>query len=246
MANQLFQYAAARALVYHHPETQIYVEEEKDNPHNVKRYDYAKIFMKHAIVVKEMSCPFEFHQDSSFVPWYPETLHPSLKLCGYFQYLPAIVPILPDLVREFQQALYPFLPCSIDPFSSMFIHIRRGDYLQLPHYHFIQTPMYYEKAFQEWRKRYVGNDFTVFMMSDDPDWCREQPWSFPYKLYENDDEIKTLALMSQCQAGAIIANSSFSYWGAMLSQSPHVFYPRDWIAETVHDLFPSHWSCVNG
>ena len=128
----------------------------------------------------------------------------------------------------------------------MFIHVRRGDYLNLPNFHYIQTLEYYEKAFEKWRQTYHGNDFYVYMMSDDPEWCRKQPWTFSFNLYENQDEILTLSMMSQCRAGAIIANSSFSYWGAMLSESQHVFYPERWIAETVHDLFPSYWVCVRG
>jgi hypothetical protein len=248
LGNQLFQYAAARAVAHHHP-GQIYVEQETENSHNHKQYDYARIFMKHAVVVGTApSCPHAFHQGSSFAPWQPENIHPPVKLNGYFQYLPPIQPILSDLVLEYKDALGPFCRDVVHPDTSLFIHVRRGDYLKLPHYHYIQTKTYYENAFKKWREQYKGgdDDFHVFLMSDDPEWCRDQPWSFPYTLYENDDEVQTLALMSQCRAGAIISNSSFSYWGAMLSGSAHVFYPERWIAETVHDLFPSHWCCVKG
>ena len=203
--------------------------------------------MKDATVVRtDFPCSSQFHQASSFVPWHPEIIHPPVKLCGYFQYLPALQPILFDLVSEYKKALFPFRSQYVDPHTSLFIHVRRGDYLKLPHYHYIQTKTYYENAFQQWRQHYAGDDFHVFLMSDDPQWCREQSWSFPYTLYENDDEVQTLAFMSQCEAGAIISNSSFSYWGALLSQSTHVFYPERWIAETVHGLFPSHWCCVRG
>lgn len=246
LGNQLFQYAAARAVAHHHP-GQIYVEEETENPHNHKKYNYALIFMKQAVLVHTPpTCSHEFHQVSSFVPWHPDAIHPPVKLYGYFQYFHALQPILLDLVLEYKNALSPFLSDFVNPETSLFIHVRRGDYLKLPHYHYIQTKKYYENAFCEWRKRNVGNDVHVFLMSDDPQWCRDQSWTFPYTLYENEDEVQTLALMSQCQAGAIISNSSFSYWGAMLSQSAHVFYPERWIAETVHDLFPSHWCCVKG
>lgn len=245
LGNQLFQYAAARIVAHEFPAALIYVEEEKENTHNHKNYDYAAIFMKHAIVNKDLSCPFEFHQLSSFHPWQPKDLCLPIKLCGYFQYLPAIQPIMKDLILEYKEALQPFIPNFVNPRKSVFVHVRRGDYLHKQHYHYIQTIRYYENAFQEWRKRYTG-DFQLFMISDDPLWCRNQTWSFPYILYENQDEIQTLAVMSQCQAGAIIANSTFSYWGALLSQSPHVFYPEKWIADQVYELFPSHWCCVNG
>ena len=227
LGNQLFQYAAARAVAHHHP-GQIYVQEETDNPHNHKKYDYALIFMKHAVVAQvSPSYRHEFHQASSFVPWQPETIHPPVKLFGYFQYLPAIQPILFDLVLEYRDALCPFRPHFVSPETSLFIHVRRGDYLKLPQYHYIQTKTYYENAFREWRKHYVGDDFHVFLMSDDPEWCREQSWSFPYILYENDDEVQTLAMMSQCTAGAIISNSSFSYWVPCCPRVPVSFTQRD-------------------
>lgn len=249
LGNQLFQYAAARAVAHHHPGIQIYVEEERDNIHNKDGRDYARIFMKHAIVAA-METPFaanEFHQGNSFVPWYPKDIPVPIKLCGYFQYLPAIEPILPELLEEFRMALEPFCFPSIDPEKCVFIHVRRGDYLNLPQYHYIQTRAYYENAFKKWREQYKGDDdFHVFLISNDADWCLSQKWSFPFILYNNPDEIRTLALMSQCGAGAIIGNSSFSYWGALLSKSPLVFYPERWIAEKIYNLFPSQWVCVSG
>lgn len=247
LGNQLFQYAAARAVAHHHPGVVIYMEEETENPHNQRGYDYAALFMRHAVVRAGLACPREFHPASSFAPWRPEEVHPPVRLNGYFQYLPAIQPILPDLVGEFREALHPFLPrFHLDPEKSVFVHVRRGDYLGKPDYHYTQTLAYYEEAFRQWRQHCKGDDFQVFMVSDDPFWCRCQQWSFPYTLYENEDEVQTLALMSQCHSGAILANSTFSYWGAILSQSAHVFYPERWIAETIYELFPSHWCCVSG
>ena len=248
MGNQLFQYAAARAVAHQHPGVVVYVEEETENSHNHMGYDYAELFMRDARVMRtRILCPIEFHQKSSFAPWCPKDVQPPVRLNGYFQYLPAILPILPDLVGEFQEALQPFLPhFALEPEKSLFIHVRRGDYLKKSDYHYIQTFSYYEEAFRQWRQRFTGDNFKVFMVSDDPFWCRCQPWSFPYTLYDNEDEVQTLALMSQCRAGAIIANSTFSYWGAILSQSAHIFYPERWIADTIYDLFPSHWCCVRG
>jgi hypothetical protein len=84
------------------------------------------------------------------------------------------------------------------------------------------------------------------VVSDDPVWCRQQDWSFHYTLYDNPDELETLAFLSQCRAGAILGNSSFSYWGAMLSGTRYVFYPEKWFEGRSYDLFPPHWVCVKG
>jgi hypothetical protein len=48
-------------------------------------------------------------------------------------------------------------------------------------------------------------------------------------------------LMSNCK-GAILANSSFSYWGAMLNKvNPFVVYPAKWFNKHTPDIFPSNW-----
>lgn len=249
LGNQLFQYAAARAVAFHYPNCLVYIEPERDNTHNHHGYDYASILMKDAIVCLSVDATLlEFHQQSAFAPWEPEKISPPVKLCGYFQYYPALRHILPTLINELCDALLPYqmktLP--IDSTKSVFMHIRRGDYLRIPHLHNIQTKDYYENAFWQWLQTYQDDDFHLFMISDDPQWCREQNWSFYYTLYDNPDEMETLAFMSQCKAGAIIANSSFSYWGAMLTGSKHVFYPEKWFEGKCYELFPSNWVCVNG
>ena len=243
LGNQLFQYAAARAVVFHHPQSYLAVEDERDNSHNHKHYDYAQIFMKDALCLRD--CSFnEFHQRSSFAPWDPVMMELPVKLCGYFQYYPALVPILKDVIQQFKEALQPYCQQEVCQDTSVFLHVRRGDYLNLPHYHYVQSKDYYEEAFRQWKHQYGDHPFQLFLISDDPVWCREQSWSFPFVLYDNEDEVETLALMSQCRAGAIIANSSYSYWGALVSETEHVYYPNRWIAETVYHLFPPHWKCV--
>ena len=59
-------------------------------------------------------------------------------------------------------------------------------------------------------------------------------------VYE-ENELDALALMSLIKAGAIIANSTFSWWAAILSDTPYVIYPKKWIAQKIENLFPSNW-----
>lgn len=254
LGNQLFQYAAARAVAHYQPDAKIIMEQEVNNLHNLKNYDYANILMRSSHewndgdIKKDMSM-MEFEQKGAFMPWSPEQIGKApIRLKGYFQYLPAILPILDDLLCDLKNALNPFLSgqMKVEEEKTIFMHVRRGDYLQLPDFHYIQTPMYYEEALKMWKQGYAhGDDYTLYLISDDLDWCRKQPWSFQHKIYDNEDELETLAFMSQCKAGAIIGNSTFSYWGALLSGTDKVFYPDKWIGENIHDLFPTNWTCVS-
>jgi hypothetical protein len=47
--------------------------------------------------------------------------------------------------------------------------------------------------------------------------------------------------MISCTGGAILANSTFSWWAAILSDTPYVVYPTKWIAQKVDNLFPENW-----
>jgi hypothetical protein len=92
----------------------------------------------------------------------------------------------------------------------------------------------------------------IYIFSDDSLWVKQQSYfSLNPGLFEfinNKDELETLACMSLCCAGAICANSTFSWWGAFLGAysiySP-VYIPERWISEPVHDLFPEEWIVVN-
>lgn len=248
LGNQLFQYAAACAVAHHHPNSEIVVSQEKNNPHNHHGHDYAKLLMRRARLLGdgEYMESNKCRPDTSFTPWCPEKVSVPVHMCGYFQYYPAVRLVLPSLLEEWRLALRVYCSLMVDEEKSMFMHVRRGDYLSSPDYFHIQTQQYYENAFSEWKKKFVGNEFHVFFITNDAEWCRQQDWSFTYTIHDEPDEVRVLAFMSQCKAGAVIANSTFSYWGAMLSGTKHVFYPEKWVAEEIYDLCPSSWLCVSG
>ena len=61
------------------------------------------------------------------------------------------------------------------------------------------------------------------------------------------DELLTLAAMSLCEGGAVIANSTFSWWGAMLGAEKAgapVFYPGRWYKDVQPALFPASWTQI--
>lgn len=127
------------------------------------------------------------------------------------------------------------------------IHVRRGDYLTLPNHHPTITMSYIMKAVKLFPKDTV---FLVF--SDDPEWCKQ---SFPaqgkkFFVIEGQSDIEDLALQTMCDNN-IIANSSYSWWGAYLNPNPEkkVVTPLKWFGEAyshfdIKDMHPESWERI--
>lgn len=117
--------------------------------------------------------------------------------------------------------------------NSVSIHIRRGDYLKLPQYNVCQEE-YYNNAINKIKQRYLNPIAYVF--SNDPTWCEifMKQFDIKYVVINHNqglDSYKDMFLMSQCKHN-IIANSTFSWWGAWLNNNPDkcVISPRYWFS----------------
>lgn len=130
--------------------------------------------------------------------------------------------------------------------NSVCIHIRRGDYLAPEHvkqYGGICTDKYYIKAIGIMQKKYNNPCFFVF--SNDIEWVKDN-MNIPNPVYvinnTGEKSYFDMFLMSHCK-GAILANSSFSYWGAQLNRNKDkiVVYPSKWFNHKVVDIFPNEW-----
>lgn len=131
--------------------------------------------------------------------------------------------------------------------GSCFVHVRRGDYLKEPHksFHGNLDANYYDKAL-----RYVwdnNTDTKFFMFTDDYDWCQYEYGNTSVTVVKPGQEAEDIYLMSLCKH-AIIANSSFSWWGAWLGdKQPNrtVIAPREWFTasanENYSDIVPGRW-----
>lgn len=105
------------------------------------------------------------------------------------------------------------------------IHVRRGDYLnpQTSDYHGNCGMDYYHNAMNKIKaKRYL-------IFSDDIQWCKENFIGKQYSFSENNTNIEDMVAMSLCD-DHIIANSSFSWWGAWLNKSnkKRIVAPKEW------------------
>lgn len=139
--------------------------------------------------------------------------------------------------------------------NSIAVHVRRGDYL-MP-YNFgingVCEKDYYVKAISLMKG--VFENAVFFFFSNDMDWVRENLLSLTdnYILIEGNtdkDSWKDMCLMSHCRYN-IIANSSFSWWGAWLNYHSDklVCAPRKWFASdspyfNTQDLFPESWMLI--
>ena len=117
----------------------------------------------------------------------------------------------------------------INKCNSVSLHVRRGDYLNLKNINVLDVD-YYMKAVEYIRKSVEKPTFFIF--SDDLDWCKKSLGFLDGCIYvdRTQTEIDDLKLMSFCRHN-IIANSSFSWWGAWLNQNPRktVIAPKDWM-----------------
>jgi Glycosyl transferase family 11 len=129
------------------------------------------------------------------------------------------------------------------------IHVRRGDYVSDPsanRFHGTCSPSYYTQAAQLLSDQHRVDRF--FLFSDDLSWCRTNltlPGEvIPVHHNQRQQSYWDLWLMRQCHHH-IIANSSFSWWGAWLNERPDkvVIAPKRWFADhtIVHDIIPSTW-----
>jgi len=134
--------------------------------------------------------------------------------------------------------------------NSTSIHIRRGDYVfdeKTNKYHGVCDLGYYFKAIDLLAKKVNNPHFFIF--SDDPDWCKKNiqlnyPLVYVTHNLEKSDHID-MHLMSACKHN-IIANSSFSWWGAWLNQNPQkiVIAPKYWFKDksiSTKYLIPESW-----
>lgn len=121
------------------------------------------------------------------------------------------------------------------------VHIRRGDYIKFPTIHTLCGLSYYTKALSLMEEK-IG-DFTPIFISDDKQWCLD---TFNGIISPFSDEIEDLILMSNCDHN-IIANSSFSWWGAYLNLNPNkiVIGPKRWFGpagpQDQDDTLPNNW-----
>ena len=133
--------------------------------------------------------------------------------------------------------------------NSVGLHVRRGDYLLFDIYKGICNIDYYKKAI-DYIKKHVENPY-FYVFSNDLAWCKENlsPYLEKYTLVDGNtgpDNYIDMQLMMNCKHN-IIANSTFSWWGAWLNQNENkiVVSPEKWLNdENVGRIQPEEWVLI--
>lgn len=140
--------------------------------------------------------------------------------------------------------------------NTVSVHIRRGDYLKskrILDIHGVLPIAYYLKAINILQAKCPL--IALFIFSDDIEWAKANLKldNINLSFIDNNqggDHWKDMALMSYCKHH-IIANSSFSWWGAWLSENNgHVFAPYQWfnplkVNFNIQDFIPDRWTIIH-
>jgi Glycosyl transferase family 11 len=180
---------------------------------------------------------------------------PHTSVEGFWQSESYFADIADTVRREFQ-LVEPLAPsrrqvaARIADGRAVSVHVRRGDYVEDPLTHAAHgTPSvaWYRAAVVQIQQRVP--DASLFVFSDDVAWCREHldlggPLEFVDRQSDGHDW-EDLHLMASCDHH-IIANSTFSWWGAWLNPSPNkiVIAPARWFASPLRDgrdVIPPSW-----
>jgi hypothetical protein len=122
------------------------------------------------------------------------------------------------------------------------LHVRRGDYTLYPNHHPVCSDDYYQSAIGKFDLE--NSVFLVF--SDDIEWCKKKFEGENFIFSDTSNPYLDLAIMSLCDHH-IIANSSFSWWGAWLNRSEDkkVIAPSRWFGPSLvndtSDIYCKNW-----
>ena len=274
LGNQMFQYAAGLTLARQHG-VDLKIDLSEFAQYGLRHYMLDKFALSGDVrVVPGASSKLLFrlqrvlpdpkryvephyHFDQAFFD-----LGENARIRGYFQSEKYFARIAGDIRKNFQ--LSEPLSHNAGVFHdaikkapvAVSLHVRRGDYVsdaRTQKIHGCASPAYYRQAVEMMQGRW-GADTIFFIFSDDPDYAG-RAFDFctnKHIVQGNDDRPhEDMFLMSRCDHH-ILANSSFSWWGAWLKEDSNktVIAPRLWFSEeklrttSTRDLFPAGWEVI--
>lgn len=248
LGNQLFQTAAVLAIAKEKNKKPIF--HPKPNQNCSRKIDYNNSYF-HKIERTTQPLNYPMFKENGFA-YKPIQINNDTMLFGYFQsekyfknhknYILDTL-TLPDKVKNQLNEKYKNLIGREDTVS---VHVRRGDYVRLQHFHTVQSLDYYKKGIEKF-----SEDSMFVIFSDDLNWCKQQELfkGLKNKQFVQDIDYNELYLMSLCR-NHIIANSSFSWWGAYMNRNENkkIICPQNWFGpkgpKDLQDIRPSEWTII--
>jgi hypothetical protein len=279
LGNQLFQLFATIAYGMRNKHTIIFPY-SRELPNNTTRYTFWHSFLNtinfmttlnpfYKYTNEQLYSFYIYKEDGFHYQRIPENLPNKTLLYGYFQsprYFCDCYKSIRILIHmdEKQAEIYNSYRCayfSSDHDKIITMHFRLSDYRKYPDIHPIIPYTYYEKAVSyilsnqpptgKYKVLYFcEKEENEFVKEEYIDKLRAKFETIDF--YKVDDSIvdwKQMLLMSCCNHH-IIANSTFSWWGAYLNDSKEkiVCFPSIWfgssVSNTTDDLFPKEWTCI--
>jgi hypothetical protein len=281
LGNQLFQIFATLAYAIQYNTSVMFEYSSHTSPYQTAdsvelRHTYWNTFFVHIINLTTYSLAANSTIDlSSFFPYLEprfqydplprEIAERNMKLSGYFQsykyfhqqeqYIFKLLKIekLQNMVKKIYEFPFPLNECTS-------LHFRIGDYQYHPQRHSILTLEYYKKALTCLFQKRTEQNVLCFCQEEDDALVNMQinvlKETFPeatfVKIGYEISDWEQLLIMSCCRDN-IIANSTFSWWGAYLNRrdknDAFIFYPSKWFGDDYNnkttDLFPPHWLRIN-
>ncbi|WP_293783986.1 alpha-1,2-fucosyltransferase [uncultured Pedobacter sp.] len=270
LGNQLFQYAIGKRLALINNVDLILdisaFEKYKLHSYGLMNFDI-KAEIATSSLLKQINNPIKrlfngckllkeknYYYDGSILKKYNQSI---VLIDGYWQSEPYFKDIRQSLLSDFKviaplQSRDREILQEIQGNVSISLHVRRGDFLSDKSANAVHGTCdlsYYTNAIEYFSQKHENPKFLVF--SDDIQWCKENLDISANSVFCDHNNADTnyadLHLMGKCNHN-IIANSSFSYWGAWLNPNPEkeVIAPRRWYADEIKnsqtkDLVPEKW-----
>jgi len=246
LGNQMFQYATLRAIADKHgydftiPESNF---QDEWNDHQL--FDAFKLphLKNKGRVADKYLQERQFHFDQELLDQCPD----GVSLHGYFQterYFSSIADSIKEDFTFHDEVVENCKEVMSEMENPISLHVRRTDYVEKSQDHPPCSLDYYEQAI-----RHFSRNRQVIIFTDDIPWCKSQEIFSDdrFLISETEDNVYDLCLMTMCKAH-IIANSSFSWWGAWLADSEKVIAPKKWFGTTgytaknnTEDIVPDRW-----
>lgn len=262
LGNQMFKYAALRGIAenngydFYVPPSKLYLEKNKQLNkayRKIFKYEYQNHFLfeyfemnsfprkniKYSKFTKQVSPESHLFDENLF-----NNCPDNVQLTGFYQ-SPKYFQNIEEIIRnDFKFKKHIVNKAKNLHFKYTFdcsMHIRRGDYLTNPN-HYALSMKYYNQAID-----IFGQDSNFLVFTDDIEWFkstkfyRKGQFNLISTLTKNST-ILDLYFMSLCNRH-IIANSTFSWWGAWLSGSNKIIYPINWFKDgrSSSDIACSSW-----